>query len=273
MKNTAFGKLLVLTSVLSLKSSALFAAMLTIVPMQGGMVMPMLSYHAGDGRMHVMMDPTIPQLTPLLVSNPGDTFDPADPWFDALDPSRQGRSFSRRYGFVMDAITDPLPAGTQMWIRRLSATSGLSAYRYANTEPKAFAPIFGTDGTTNALHWSGMMFHPTFTAPPGTNSYTATFEAYLVDVGTGTEVANSSTGPFVLNWTNMPDGRPGLGIGQRTVIFWPTSTTNYVLEGADTLSGGTWTPVTNAPVTVEGQSAVLLAPEETRKFFRMKLAL
>ena len=272
MKNLAFRKLLVLTCVLSVKSSALFAATLTAIPMQGGMVMPMLSYNAGDGRMHVMLDLNVPQLTPLLVSNPADSFDPVDPWFDALDPSRQSRSFSRRYGFVMDAITDPLPAGTQMWIRKLSGTPGLSAYRYANTAPKAFEPIFGTDGTTNALYWNGMMFHPTFTAPPGTNTYTATFEAYLVDTSTGAEVANSSTGPFVFNWTNVPDGRPELGIGQRMVIFWPTATANYVVEGTETMSGGTWTLVTNAPVMLEGQSAVVLAPDETRKYFRMKLA-
>lgn len=272
MKILTRRKLMVLTVALSLKSSALFAATLTAVPMQGGMVMPMLSYHADEGRMHVAMDATVPQLTPLLVSNPGDNFAPADPWFDALDPSRQGRSFSRRYGFVMDSMTDPLPAGTQMWIRKLSSTPGLSAYRYSNTGPKAFEPIFGTEGVTNALYWNGMMFHPTFTAPPGTDTYTATFEAYLVDTSTGLEVANSSTGPFVFNWTDVPDGRPDLGIGQRIVVFWPTSATNYVLEGTDTLPNGAWTLVTNARVILEGQSAVVLEPGEPRKFFRMKLA-
>lgn len=252
--------------------TAVWAATLTVVPMQGGMVMPMLSYHADDGRLHVMMDSTVPQLTPLLVSNPGDNFDPADPWYDALDPSRQGRSFSRRYGFVMDALTDPLPAGTQMWIRKLSGSSGLSAYRYASTAPKAFERIFGTDGATNALYWNGMMFHPTFTAPPGTNTCTATFEAYLVDTSTGQQIPNTSTGPFVFNWTNVPDGRPELGIGQRIVIFRPTSATNWALEGTEVLTGGTWTLVTNPPVLMEGQLAVVLAPDEPRKFFRMKLA-
>jgi len=42
------------------------AATLTAVPMQGGMVMPMVSYHSSDGMMHVMMPATVPQLTPLL---------------------------------------------------------------------------------------------------------------------------------------------------------------------------------------------------------------
>lgn len=272
MKTPIFGKLIALTALLSLTSSALFAATLTAVPMQGGMVMPMLSYQAADGRMHIMMDETVPQLTPLLVSNPGDTFDPLDPWFESLDPSRESRSFSRRYGFVMDALSDPLPAGTQMWIRILSSTPGLSVYRYGTTPPKSFEPIFGTDGSPTALYWNGMMFHPTFTAPSGTNTYTATFEAYLVDTDTGAEISNSGTEPFVLNWTNVPDGRPVVGIESRIVIFWPATATGYELEGTDTLTDGTWTLVTNTPVSVEAQSAVVLSPGDTRKFFRMKLA-
>jgi hypothetical protein len=100
-------------------------AILTSVPMQGGMVMPMLSYNATDGAMHVAVDPTIPQLTPLLASNPQDRFDPADPWCDTLDPSRQGLAFSRRYGFVMNTATDPLPGGTAIWIRKLSGSREL----------------------------------------------------------------------------------------------------------------------------------------------------
>jgi hypothetical protein len=250
-------------------------ATLTNVPMPGGMVMPMVSYQSSDETIHVMMPGTVPQLTPLLVSNPGDRFDPADPWFGALDPSAQGLAFSRRYGFVMDANTDLLPAGYQIWIRRLSGTAGLSAYRYQDTAPKAIEPIFGTEGVTNALHWNGMMFHPLFVAPPGTNAYSAIFELYLLDTTTGLEVTGSSTGPLVFTWTDVPDGRPSLNISLRTlgtVVFWPTSATNWVLEDTDALTGETWTPVTNAPVALEGQSAVVLGPAETRKFFRMKLA-
>ena len=252
------------------------AATLTAVPMQGVMVMPKVSYHSSDGKMYVTMPATAPQLTPLLVSNPGDSFDPADPWFGALDPSAQGKAFSRRYGFVMDSNTDLLPAGTQIWIRKLSGSAGLSEYRYQETAPKSLQPIFGTDGVTNAMYWNGMMFHPVFAAPPGTNSLSATFEVYLLDTTTGLEVSASSSGPLVFTWTDVPDGRPSLNIGVRTlgiVVFWPTAATNWALEGTDTLAGGTWTPVTNAPVTLEGQSAVVLEPGETRKMFRMKLGL
>lgn len=250
-------------------------AILTGVPMQGSMVMPMVAYHADDGRMHVTMPTEIPQLTPLLVSNPVDSFDPGDPWFDALDPSRQGASFSRRYGFVMDAMSDPLPPGTEMWIRKLSGLLELTFHRYSASEPKAFDPIFGTDGTTNALRWNGVMFHPVVAAPPGTKSYTATFEVYLLNTATDQEVADSASGPLVFNWTDVSDGRPAPAIAltdaQTIVIGWPANTaTNWVLESASALSALTWTRVTNAPVIVVDRSCVVLDTGTPRQYFRMR---
>ena len=155
------------------------AAILTQIPPPDSMAMPMVSYQASDGMIHVMMPGAVPQLTPLLVSNPGDSFDPADPWFNALDPSAQGASFSRRYGFMMDSMSDPLPVNTQMWIRKLTGPADLKIYNYSSSIPKQLTPVFGTDGSTNAVYWNGMMWHPVVAAPPGTNSYTATFEVYL----------------------------------------------------------------------------------------------
>lgn len=249
-----------------------FAAVLTNVPMQGGMVMPAISYSAAEGALHVTVDPTVPQLTPLLVSNPGDCFNPADPWFEALDPSRQGLSFSKRYGFVMAATTDPLPAGTAIWIRKISGSAGLGIYRaHAMSLPYKWEPLFGTEGVTNAMSWSGTMFHPCVTALPGTNSFSAQFEAYLLNTATGEEVAGSSTGLFALNWTNIPDGRPELGIAQMVVVVWPASATNWVLQAADSPSASNWTTVTNAPVVLDGQPAVVLDGNEARKFFRLRL--
>lgn len=244
---------------------------LTTVPMQGGMVMPMVSYSAADGQIHVRMPTTVPQLTPLLVSNPGDSFDPADPWFDALDPSARGASFSRRYGFVMDANTDLLPAGTEMWIRKISGPADLKLYRYASSEPKAFEPIFGTDGVTNAMYWNGMMFHPVVAAAPGTNSYAATFEVYLTDTATGEELPNTSSGPLVFDWTNLSDGRPALTLSPQIAVAWPSSTaTNWVLESASSPDATSWTPVTNAPVTMGGESCVSLDGNAAQQYFRMR---
>jgi hypothetical protein len=247
-------------------------AVLTSVPMQGSMVMPAFSYSAADGTLRVLVDPTIPQLTPLLVSNPGDSFDPADPWFEALDPSRQGLAFSKRYGFVMGTETDPLPAGTGISIRKLSGSPQLGLYRaHAMSLPHRWEPLFGTAGTSDTFSWNGSMFHPCAAAPAGTNEYTATFEGFLVETNSGAVVAGSSTGPFVLNWTSVPDGRPTIEIAPRIVVSWPQSATNYVLEGAESLSPCQWTVVTNAPVMLEGCPAIVLERGEARRFFRMRM--
>jgi hypothetical protein len=53
---------------------------------------------------------------------------------------------------------------------------------------------------------------PAATAPPGTNNFSATFEVYVLNTATGREVPGSSSGPFVPNWTDAPDGRPQLNI-------------------------------------------------------------
>ena len=97
-KLSFIGKFVAAVSAVSLTVGAISgrAATLTNVPFVGGMLMPMVSYSASERMIHVMMPTEVPQLTPLMVSNPGDSFDPADPWFGALDPSAQGNAFSRR---------------------------------------------------------------------------------------------------------------------------------------------------------------------------------
>ena len=231
--------------------------------------MPMVSYDAAEGRLHVMMENlAVPQLTPLAMSNPGDSFDASHPWFNALDPSREGRSFSRRYGFGMDAMSDLLPAGRTMWIRRVAATPGLGAYAYSSTAPGRFEPILGTDGVPTEYSWNGMMFHPLFTALPGSGDHSMTLELYLVETSTGMEVPGSSTGQFVLKWTNTA-GPFELSISVRTIVFFPLSSTNSVLEGTHSLTGGDWTTVTNEIVLLEGKAASVLEPTSAHRFFRL----
>jgi len=243
---------------------------LTMVPMQGGMVMPMVAYRAGEGRLAVTMPVEVPQLTPLLVSHPGDTFDPADPWFDALDPRRQGLSFSRRYGFVMDAMTDPLPPNTVMWIRLLSASPELGFYRYSASPPKQWEPIFGTLGSSVVFPWNGLMFHPAITAPPGSDPLTATFELVLADTITGEAIAGSGSGSLVLDFTNVPDGRPELEITLKVMITWPAETADYILETADALPAADWTPVPVTPALLDGRFTVLLEAAAQSRFFRLR---
>lgn len=246
------------------------SATLTMVPMQGGMVMPMVSYHSAEGRLRVMMPGEVPQLTPLLVSHPGDGFAPNDPWYDALDPARSGLSFSRRYGFVMNSVSDLLPANTAMWIRKLAGSPELGFYRYSASEPKAWEPIFGTDGAPMAWAWNGMMFHPAVTAPPGTTPLSATFELYLADTLSGDEVPGSASDPLVLEWTNVSDGRPVLTIAMRVVIAWPNDGGNYVLESAEAIPSANWVTVADSPVMIEGRPSVVLEAAEGARFFRLR---
>jgi hypothetical protein len=255
-------------------STSVQAAVLTSVPMQGGMVMPMVSYKASMGKIMVMMPGTVPALTPLMVSNPGDSFDPADPWFDNLDPSRQGLAFSRRYGFMWDAgMSDPLPANTEVWIRKLTGSAGLGFYRYAANPPKQWTPIFGNAGTTNALMWDRVMFHPGVSALPGTNTFTATFQIYLVNTATGEEVAGSASMPLVFNFTDLPDGRPALNVATKVVVSWPSATSaNWLLESASALPATDWTLVTNTPVVLDGEPSVVLPISGAAQFYRMRYA-
>jgi hypothetical protein len=246
------------------------AQLLTQVPMQGGMLMPTVAYNAASGAISVAMPAEVPQLTPLLVSDPTKWFDSSVPWFSALDPVAQGLAFSRRYGFDMAKVTDPLPANTQIWIRKLSGPTDLKFYNCL-ASPPTFAPVFGTDGASNAVYWNAVMWHPCVAAPPGTNSYTATFEVYLVDTTTGKEVAGSSSGPLVFNWTDVSDGRPTLNLAQKIMVAWPSATTtNWVLEAAPGLDATNWIAVTNAPVSVDGQPCVILDRNVGLQFFRMR---
>ena len=259
-------------------AASVTAAELTNVPFQGGMLMPEVYYHADTDTVTVDLSAirVTAQLTPLLISNPSDSFSPADPWFSALEPSGQGLAFSRRYGFDIDALSDIPPDNRQLWIRKLASSPDLAIYDYnATSTPKKWTPIFGTTGTSNATYWSGLMWHVGVAAPPGTNTYSATFEVYVVNTDNGLEVPGSSSGPFVLNWTDVPDGRPQLNIAAsapgRAQLTWPASATNWALVSAATPSAPNWSPVTNAPVTLNNQLTVTLDTVENSQLFRLKL--
>lgn len=251
-------------------SLAVQAATISSVSMQGGMLMPSVSYSNSDGRVHVVMPAEVPQLTPLLASNPEDNFDPADPWYANLDPSQQGYAFSRRYGFNPAMVSDSLPQNTAFWIRKLSGSPELGFYRYNQNAPKAWEPIFGTAGSPPERYWNGMMFHPGVSAPSGTNTYTATFEVYLYDTNLNQEVANSSSGPLVFDFNNLPDGRPEVAMGLVFAVTWSTNATNWVVESASSLVSTNWTAVTNTPTVVDGQSAVILGTGAGGTFYRMR---
>lgn len=254
------------------------AAELATVPMQGSMLMPTVWYHEATDSVTVGLDDILvtAQLTPLLISHPNDWFKPEDPWFAALDPSQHGRAFSRRYGFVMHAMTDYLPLDRELWIRKISSSPKLTFYDYNDfVSPKTWNPIFGTAGSTNATYWSGLMWHIGVTAPPSTNSYSASFEIFVMDTNTGQAVPNSSSGPFTLAWTCVTDGRPALSLThpmpQQVQLCWPNTATNWSLVSAPAVSAANWQTVTNAPTPIAGFFQVTLPAPNQNQFYRLQL--
>ena len=254
------------------------AAMLEVVPRQGGMLMPQVYYHADTDTVTVDLagvTNVVNQLTPLLISAPHDWFDPAAAWFDCLDPSRQGRAFSRRYGWDMDGMSDLVPDDRALWIRNLGSSPELSFYDYNDyVSPLTWNPILGTAGTLNATVWNRVMWHFGATAPPGSNVYSATFEIYVVDTATGQEVPGSRSGPLLLTWTCVPDGRPALTITNfppgAVTISWPALATNWSLFWTTNLLSTNWASATNPVVALGSYSTVLFSNTPPQQFFRLQ---
>lgn len=246
------------------------AAVLGTVPMGGPMVHVTISYSAGQNTLTARVDPMPTQLTPFDVTNPNDNFAPGDPWFSCLDPSACGLAFNRQYGLVVDALTDPLPLNTGIWIRCLSATPGLGFYYYRSTEPKNWAPMFGTLGSTNVWPWSLAMFHPAVTAPAVNCTHSANFEAFAVDLITGLQVSSIAPAGFTLTWSDVASGRPTLQLGPDLVLAWPGAATNYVLEASSSPMSGNWQVVTNTPILNSGRYTLPLGSTNPAQFYRLR---
>jgi len=261
-----------------LASGGIRAGVLETVPRQGGMLMPEVYYHADTDTVTVDLagvTNVVNQLTPLLISNPGDWFDPAAAWFECLDPSRGGRAFSRRYGWDMDVMSDLLPGDRALWIRNLGSSPELTFYDYNDyVSPLTWNPIWGTAGTASATVWNRIMWHFGATAPPGSNVYWATFEVYVVNTSTGQEVPGSGSGPLPFTWTCVPDGRPPLAITNvspgTVAVTWPASATNWSLFWTTNLLSTNWVATTNPVVAVGSCSTVLFSNTLARQFFRLR---
>ena len=225
------------------------AATLTQVPMQGTMVHVEIDYlETPTPHLDIHITNNSPVLMPLSVSDPTSHFEPAAAWYDALDPDARALAFSRRYGFVRGG--DLLPAGQTIWIRQLSATAGLEAYRYRMNQGE-FAPMFGTAGSSDVLEWNQAMFHPCYAAPPDLERVEATYEAFVVDASGQPVGLNAG---FTISWgVARPLHLTGVDTsgGQPTVGFEPpASWTNwiYLVERTTNLTDWAWAgAVTNPP--------------------------
>ncbi len=213
-----------LTSILLVCASALSSAAVLDKPPtpmeQGGMVHVNITFlDVPSNPFSISLDPGSPVLQPLSLWEPGDTFDPADPWYTALDPTQEARPFNSQYGLLIDGVnSDPLPSGTSIGVRMTSSTPGLDVYFLRTTSgSELFDPVF-TPAHDYVL-WGGTMWHPMFTAD-GPGTFSADFEVFLADSVNASAVdyttlagveSGYSVGTFTLNWTSVPEpGTAGL---------------------------------------------------------------
>ncbi len=184
-----------------------------------GQMMPMIhiniDFNSFNDELSVHVDSGVPQMQPLSVASPGDSFNPAAPWYTTLDPSQEGLAWTRRYGFV--ATNDPAPEGLSFWVDLDVTTMGLEAY-FTRTEPDMFTPIFGTDGSSTLWEFPNTMIHPVFAGDPTVASYVLTGTIYVGD-SEGVAAAGYNSAAFTLNFTSVPEpGVYALAVGLLALV-------------------------------------------------------
>ncbi len=101
--------------------------------------------------------------------------------------------YSGQYGWLANGFFN-LPGGSGVFIENLGTTPGLSVY-----DAFTYAPILGTDGTSDVWQWSGQMTHNWYSATePGV--YSATYRVYVGDAATGEPVAGWAHAELTLEW-------------------------------------------------------------------------
>ena len=102
--------------------------------------------------------------------------------------------------------------------------------------------------------------------PAPTNRFDAT-GVFLQESGSGTD---GTFGYELFVQKIAPSADAVLSIANKPVITWPGSLANYQLQASDSLSSPNWTPVTNAPMLVNGQCTVIPEPTAAQKFYRLQ---
>lgn len=68
----------------------------------------------------------------------------------------------------------------------------------------------------------------------------------------------------------LVQGAPQLAVGLRTMISWPVTTGEYVLEHAEDLEADNWQVLDAEPVLMNGRMTVLVTVDESRRFYRLR---
>jgi len=130
-----------------------------------------------------------------------DQFEPGKPWYNALN----GKAYNFQYGWSNGALDQTLiPAGDKIWIELISQSVGLQTY---NRSDNSYAPIFGTDGSSNLWKWDETMSmaHNAYAVTPCYGEWFATYKVYIGDVTTGAELTSYGSDTVMLTWTSIPE--------------------------------------------------------------------
>lgn len=183
-----------------------------------------VSYDSITQTIAVTLDTSVatPVLRPLT---PPDQFDPAvADWAVLTD-----KAYNWQWAWNPSGIFAP-PAGSAIWIKRLSQTPGLEVYQRPSGPPQppsgtAWPQIFQNDG--DIWKWGGSMQHNAYAVlDPTRSSYSATYEVYLGDATTGVPLPGYGSDTVTWTWEATPVPEPatatllvlgGLGAGARAL--------------------------------------------------------
>jgi hypothetical protein len=123
--------------------------------------------------------------------------------------------YSDQYGWILDGIVDP-GAGNSIWIEMTTQTTGLETYeggRRMMIDAQSFNPIFGTDASSNAWQWSGMMTHNWYAAD-ALGDYQATYRIFVGDsTGNAVDGFGETSVTLYLRAVPAPGSLAMLGLG------------------------------------------------------------
>lgn len=198
----------IILSTILITNSSTFASVLTMLPsplVQGGMIHINVAYNEVSGLLTADPEPGTPELKPLSVWSPGDSFDPASPWYATLDPSQAAGLFNSQFGMVMSGESDDLPENSKLIVHLLSATPGMQIYQWKNNAPQAFDGMLGTNGSAAAFDWNMFMTHPMIVMSAGSSgSATATLSFTLSDAN-GVALPGHAPAQATLNFNVVPE--------------------------------------------------------------------
>ncbi len=112
-----------------------------------------------------------------------------------------GQSYNGQYGWLIGGIVD-IPGGAGVFVKPLNQTEGLTSF-----EQGSYAPIFGTEGSSNVWQWDGFMTHNWYAADI-CGKYEASYEVYVGD-SSGEYWPGYTSDVVTLYWQVVPDTNLG----------------------------------------------------------------